>query len=85
MEDKTKIICLICQDYTNHVTSKCPNIRCKSCGQLGHANRDCLSTNVAMNSKQFPEKFVVSEKTRLEGKVLKYVSVVSTYVFIMHE
>ena len=84
MEDKTKIICLICQDYTDHVTSKCPNIRCKSCGQLGHANRDCLSTNLALNSKQFAEKSVVSEKTRLEGKILKYVSV-HMYLSCMHE
>ena len=36
-----KNICLVCQDYVDHITSKCPNNRCKLCGQLGHVNRDC--------------------------------------------
>ena len=36
-----KIICLICQDYADHTTSKCPQNECKICGKLGHVNKDC--------------------------------------------
>ena len=40
-----KNICLLCQDYVDHITSKCPNNRCKLCRQLGHVNRDCPNKN----------------------------------------
>ena len=37
----SKNVCLICQEYTDHVSSKCPKIKCKSCGVLGHASKFC--------------------------------------------
>ena len=37
----SKMVCLICQEYTDHVSSKCPKIKCKSCGVLGHASKYC--------------------------------------------
>ena len=38
-----KFICFLCQDYTEHQTKNCPNLKCMSCGQLGHARKDCQS------------------------------------------
>ena len=40
METKMKI-CLICQEYCNHITRYCPKVCCKICGTLGHVNIDC--------------------------------------------
>ena len=38
---ESKIVCLVCQDYADHVTSKCPFVKCKSCGVLGHTIKAC--------------------------------------------
>ena len=42
---KSKIVCLVCQGYADHVTSKCPFIKCKSCGVLGHTIKACPGSN----------------------------------------
>ena len=34
-------LCLLCQDYTDHETSKCPFMICKNCGKTGHSNKHC--------------------------------------------
>ena len=38
-----KFACFLCQEYTEHQTKNCPNLKCMSCGQLGHARKDCQS------------------------------------------
>ena len=43
---KMGIMCLVCQEYGDHITSKCPNNRCKSCGIKGHVNKDCLTKDL---------------------------------------
>ena len=35
------MLCYICQEHTDHVTKKCPNLQCKYCSQKGHAEKDC--------------------------------------------
>ena len=50
VSSKRVTICLICQDYVDHITSKCPKIKCKSCGVLGHAKKDCPSINVGSSA-----------------------------------
>ena len=40
------IMCLVCQEYGDHLTSKCPHNRCKSCGIKGHVNKDCLTKDL---------------------------------------
>ena len=45
-----KIICLICQDYADHTTSKCPQNECKICGKLGHVNKDCPRLGIESKS-----------------------------------
>ena len=59
-----KKICLLCQDYVDHITSKCPNNRCKLCGQLGHVNRDCPNKN----SLEFKKEKVPSANFKSYGK-----------------
>ena len=43
---KMGIMCLVCQEYGDHLTSKCPHNRCKSCGIKGHVNKDCLTKDL---------------------------------------
>ena len=45
-------ICLICQDYGNHITRYCPKVCCKICGTLGHVNIDCKLGIVANDHHQ---------------------------------
>ena len=33
--------CKICQERTNHKTSNCPNLVCKTCNKRGHASKYC--------------------------------------------
>ena len=38
-------LCLICQDFklnVGHETKWCPSIVCKKCGQIGHAQMECM-------------------------------------------
>ncbi len=35
--------CALCQKLSNHSTSKCPKLKCKSCGGQGHAQKDCTA------------------------------------------
>jgi hypothetical protein len=46
MEPNGSIMCLVCQEYGDHLTSKCPYNRCKSCGISGHVNKDCLTKDL---------------------------------------
>ena len=39
-------ICQLCQKYTNHKTSKCPNLICANCGHHGHAKKHCPEIEV---------------------------------------
>ena len=48
---KMGIMCLVCQEYGDHLTSKCPHNRCKSCGIRGHVNKDCLTRDLLNISK----------------------------------
>ena len=34
--------CKICQQTSNHSTSKCPTLVCSNCGQNGHVEKICL-------------------------------------------
>ena len=34
---------------------QCPNVKCKSCGQLGHVNRDCPSPKPISSNETTPE------------------------------
>ena len=40
---KKTYLCLLCQEKTNHKTSKCPNLICKQCKKLGHTKQDCTN------------------------------------------
>ena len=44
-EMEPKLTCHLCQEETDHITSKCPNMKCAQCGQSGHAKKDCSSTS----------------------------------------
>jgi hypothetical protein len=33
--------CKLCQEHAGHSTSKCPSLICVTCGQKGHAKKDC--------------------------------------------
>ena len=48
-------ICLICQDYCNHITRYCPKVCCKICGTLGHVNIDC-KLGIVANDHQLEEE-----------------------------
>ena len=50
---KMGIMCLVCQEYGDHITSKCPNNRCKSCGIKGHVNKDCLTRDLLNISTKY--------------------------------
>ena len=45
-----KFACFLCQEYTEHQTKNCPNLKCKRCGQLGHARKDCQSISTSCQS-----------------------------------
>ena len=42
-----KFACFLCQEYTEHQTKNCPNLKCKKCGHLGHARKDCQSISTS--------------------------------------
>ena len=45
--------CKICQERTNHKTSNCPNLVCKTCNKRGHASKYCPENR--------PEKIIEKE------------------------
>ena len=49
---KKTFICIICQDETDHPSSKCPNIVCKECGEKGHSKKHCPKNQVCSECNQ---------------------------------
>ena len=49
---KKTFICIICQDETDHPSSKCPNIVCKECGEKGHSKKHCPKNRVCSECNQ---------------------------------
>ena len=43
-------ICFVCQEASiGHLTSSCPEIVCKKCGQKGHISLDCNNNEIVNN------------------------------------
>ena len=54
-KEKNMKMCLICQEYCNHITRYCPKVCCKICGTLGHVNIDC-KLGIIANHQEKPKK-----------------------------
>lgn len=53
------ILCYICQEYTDHPSKNCPNVKCKNCGQKGHVNKFCSDL---VQSFESPTEFEPAKK-----------------------
>ena len=40
-QTSSKVICLNCKAYSKHCTAKCPYVKCRSCGKIGHLINEC--------------------------------------------
>ena len=53
---ESKLTCHLCQEETDHNTSKCPKLKCAQCGQSGHAKKDCSSTQESSMKRKLPDE-----------------------------
>ena len=61
--------CHICQEMSNHPTKNCPNLVCKSCGQNGHAKKDCQKIRMKMIQDKRKGNIKKFNKTTFRGMI----------------